>query len=137
MQRFVLTLVLAGFALAVLPASAADTSKVFAMTAQNGSGENGTVVLTSMGDKTKVEVAIVGAPAGVSQPVHIHDGTCATLNPKPKYGLSPIVDGVSTTVVDVSMASLAAAPFAVNAHKSATEIATYVSCATISTGSKM
>jgi len=137
MKRFTSALALTAFALAVVPASAADAPKVFALAAQNGSGEVGTVVLTPMGDKTKVDVAIVGAPDGVLQPDHIHVGTCAKLDPKPKYGLAGVTDGVSSTVVDVPMATLLATPFAVNVHKSAAEIGTYVACANLATPSKM
>jgi hypothetical protein len=130
MNRLTSALAVAAFAFAALPVLAADPTApmVFALTAQNGSGEIGTVVLTPMGDKTKVDVAIVGAPAGVIQPDHIHTGTCAKLDPKPAYGLAALTNGVSSTVVPVSMATLLASPFAVNVHKSATEIATYVSC---------
>jgi len=48
MSRFTSALSVAAFALATLPAMAADqtTPMVFALTAQNGSGEIGTVVLT-------------------------------------------------------------------------------------------
>ena len=125
---------LAAAALALaLPAAAADGAHhVYAMSAQNGSGENGTVTLTAVGDKTRVDVALVGAPAGVAQPVHVHDGPCAKLNPKPKYPLTTMVDGVSSTTLDVPMSSLTAGGFAVNAHKSTTEVGTYVSCGDLS-----
>ncbi|HMD02270.1 MAG TPA: hypothetical protein VKG44_04825, partial [Candidatus Baltobacteraceae bacterium] len=85
MVRLPSALVVAAFALASLPVMAADATvpQVFALAAQNGSGETGTVVLTPMGSSTKVDVAIVGAPSGVAQPDHIHPGTCAKLDPKP------------------------------------------------------
>ena len=44
---------------------------------QNKSKESGTAKLTPEGDKTKVEVSLKGAPKGVSQPAHIHEGSCA------------------------------------------------------------
>jgi hypothetical protein len=51
---------------------------------QNDSGESGTASLTKQGDtQTKVVLSVAGAPAGVSQPVHIHKGTCAKLDPNP------------------------------------------------------
>ncbi|MEO7040301.1 MAG: hypothetical protein ABI186_09760 [Candidatus Elarobacter sp.] len=112
-----------------LPVSAAEPGHyVFALAAQNGSGEIGTVTLTPVGDKTRVDVAIANAPAGVAQPIHIHQGTCAKLDPKPKYPLTTLIDGVSTTTVDVPVAQLVAGGFAVNAHKSTTDIPTYVAC---------
>lgn len=111
------------------PAFAAEgSSKVFAIASQNASGELGTVTLTPLGDKTRVVVALANAPADVQQPVHIHEGTCAKLNPKPAYPLTTIVDGVSTTLVSVPLAKLVAGGFAVNAHKSTNDVATYVAC---------
>jgi hypothetical protein len=115
-------------ALAV-PASAADgPHRVYALATQNASGELGTVTLTAVGDKTRVEVALANAPTDVPQPAHIHEGTCAKLDPKPKYPLSTVVDGTSTTMVDVPMSQLVAGGFAVNVHKSTKEIPTYIAC---------
>lgn len=111
--------------------SAAD-SVTIQLSAQNNSGENGTAELTDMGGgKTHVVLNIPNAPAGVVQPVHIHEGTCANLNPAPKYPLTNLTNGKSDTVVDVTLSALMAQPFAINAHKSAQDIATYVSCGNI------
>jgi len=64
-------------------ALAADTAST-SLQPQNNSGESGTATLTKAGDnQTKVVLEVQGAPAGVSQPVHIHKGTCAKLDPKP------------------------------------------------------
>jgi hypothetical protein len=126
--RLAAALAVAALSLA-LPAAAADSGhRVYAMSAQNGSGESGTVTLIAAGDKTQVIVSLVNAPAGVAQPVHVHDGPCAKLNPKPTYPLTTMVDGVSVTTLDVPLAKLAAGTFAVNAHKSTTDVGTYVSC---------
>jgi hypothetical protein len=112
-----------------LPASAADPAhRVFAVGVQNGSGESGTVTLTPVGDKTRVDLALVGAPVDTPQPVHVHPGSCAKLDPKPKYPLTTAVDGYSTTMLDVPMAQLTSGDFAVNVHKSTTEIPKYVAC---------
>lgn len=112
-----------------LPASAADpTHRVYAIAVQNGSGESGTVTLTPMGDKTRVDVALVGGAADTPQPAHIHPGSCAKLDPKPKYPLTTVVDGFSTTTVDVPISQLTTGDFAVNVHKSTTEIPKYVAC---------
>ncbi len=112
-----------------LPASAADPAhRVYALAAQNGSGEAGTVTLTPMGDKTRVDVALVGAPNDTPQPAHVHVGPCAKLDPKPKYPLSAVVDGYSSTTIDVPIAQLTAGDLAVNVHKSASEIPKYVAC---------
>lgn len=99
---------------------------------QNKSGESGTAKLTPAGsDKTKVEISLKGAPKGVSQPAHIHEGSCAKLDPKPKYGLQNVVDGKSTSEVPADLKTLTAGKLAINVHKSAEEAKTYVACGDI------
>ncbi len=118
------------FALAA-PVGAQDSLTV-SLAAQNNSGESGTAQLTDMGGgKTRVVLALTGAPNGVAQPVHIHEGTCATLNPTPKYPLTNLANGKSETVVDVSLSELLSKPYAINAHKSAQDISVYVTCGNI------
>ncbi|HEX3549073.1 MAG TPA: hypothetical protein VHT53_01785 [Candidatus Elarobacter sp.] len=118
------------------PALAADPAHhVYAIGPQNGSGEAGTVTLTPMGDKTRVDVAVTNSDN--PQPVHIHEGSCAKLNPRPTYPLPTLQDGVSSTVVDAPMAKLIGGGFAVNVHKSTTDIATYVACGDLGKKSAM
>jgi len=95
---------------------------------QNKSKESGTARLTPAGDKTKVELNIKGAPKGVSQPAHIHEGSCAKLDPKPAFPLSPLVNGKSETIVNASIDDLTSGGYAINGHKSAQEVSTYVFC---------
>ncbi|GAC1420133.1 MAG: hypothetical protein NVSMB5_12430 [Candidatus Velthaea sp.] len=116
-----------------LPALAESTHHVYGIAAQNGSGEYGTVTLTAVGDKTRVDLALTGAAADTPQPAHIHDGSCAKLNPKPKYPLTVAVDGLSTTLVPVPMKDLMAGGLAVNVHRSTTDIPTYVACGDLAT----
>src|SRR5918911_1523772 len=105
------------------------------MHAQNKSGESGSARLTPEGpDKTRVEIMLKGGPKGTPQPAHIHEGTCAKLDPKPKQGLENVVDGKSSTVVPVGIDSLTSGKMAINVHKSKEEINTYVSCGDISKG---
>ena len=102
---------------------------------QNKSGESGTARLTPAGDdKTKVEISMKGAPKGVSQPAHFHEGTCAKLDPKPKFGLQNVVDGKSTSEVPASLATLTAGNLAINVHKSAAEAKVYVACGNVAKG---
>jgi hypothetical protein len=99
---------------------------------QNQSGESGTATLTPLeGNKTKVEISLKSAPAGVTQPAHIHDGGCASLDPKPKQGLDNVVGGKSTTVVPVGLQQLIDGKTAINVHKSTDDIKTYVACGDI------
>jgi hypothetical protein len=105
------------------------------MGAQNKSGETGTAKLTAQGaDKTRVEITLKGAPKGVEQPAHIHEGSCAKLDPKPKQGLENVVDGKSSTVVPMGLADLRKGNLAINVHKSKEDIKTYVSCGDIKGG---
>jgi hypothetical protein len=113
-------------------ALAADSATA-KLTAQNNSGETGTATLTKAGDnKTKVVLDVKGGPAGASQPVHIHKGTCDKLDPKPSYPLSPVVNGKSETMVNASLDSLEKGGYAINGHKSAQDVSTYVFCGPIS-----
>ena len=112
------------------PSWAADPVTV-TLKPQNGSGESGTATLTDEGGKTKVVVSVTGQPAGTPQPMHIHKGTCATLDPKPTYGLPTLIDGKSEATVDVSLNDLQMGGFAINGHKSAQEASVYVYCGEI------
>ena len=104
--------------------------------AQNKSGESGTAKLTPQGaDKTRVEISLKGGPKGTPQPAHIHEGSCAKLDPKPKYGLENVVDGKSSTVVPVGVDAVRG--MAINVHKSADDIKTYVACGDIGKGGAM
>jgi hypothetical protein len=108
---------------------AADSATV-KLSPQSGSGESGTATLTKQGDKqTKVVLSVTGGSG--SQPVHIHKGTCAKLDPKPAFPLSPLVDGKSETVVNASLDDLEKGGYAINGHKSAQEVKTYVFCGDI------
>jgi hypothetical protein len=104
-------------------------SRVYQAVAQNGSHETGTVALKPRGGNTDVEIHLLNAPKGVSQPAHIHLGTCKSLDPAPKYPLEPVLDGTSDGVVHVSIATLLKSPMAVNVHASAANLKTYVACA--------
>ena len=109
-------------------APAADSATV-KLGPQSNSGESGTATLTKEGDKqTKVVLSVTGASG--QQPVHIHKGTCAQLDPKPAFPLSPLTDGKSETVVHASLDDLQKG-YAINGHKSAQEAKTYVFCGDI------
>jgi Cu/Zn superoxide dismutase len=109
-------------------AIAADSASA-ALSPQSNSGESGTATLTKDGDKTKVVLSVTGSPAD-AQPVHIHKGTCDKLDPKPAFPLSPVTGGKSETVVNASIDELAKG-YAINGHKSAQDLKTYVFCGNI------
>lgn len=98
---------------------------------QNDSGQKGTMTMTPEGNSTRVVINIEGAPNGASQPAHIHEGSCAKLDPKPKYGLQNVEYGKSTTLVPAPIAQLTTGALAVNVHKSAQQADQYVACGDI------
>ena len=114
--------------------SAAAKAVTVRLQEQNKSGESGRARLTPAGDKTKVEISLKGAPKGVAQPAHIHDGTCAKIDPKPKYPLENVVDGKSSSEVAADIKTLTAGNLAINVHKSAEEAKVYVACGNIGKG---
>lgn len=131
-----LRFVLLGAALAAILASAAAAAPVTTLTvkmvAQNDSGENGTAVLTQVSDGVRVEVKLDGTPQDVPQPTHIHIGNCGHINKAPEYPLSNTVNGSGlSTVKGVTLDQLLGGTYAINVHKSGTELGTYVSCGNI------
>jgi hypothetical protein len=131
-RRKVLALALGTLLLGVTSFVSAADSASAKLSPQNNSGESGTATLTKAGDnQTKVVLDVKGGPSGVSQPVHIHKGTCDKLDAKPSYPLSPVVNGKSETTVNASLESLEKGGFAINGHKSAQEVSTYVFCGPI------
>ncbi|HEV8602638.1 MAG TPA: hypothetical protein VGQ68_04490 [Gaiellaceae bacterium] len=102
---------------------------------QNGSGESGTATLTKVGDKTKVVIELSNPSAtAVAQPAHIHKGSCDNLDPQPEYALANVQSGKSTTTVDASLDKLRSGAYAINVHRSATDLKTYVACGDIGEG---
>jgi hypothetical protein len=121
------------FALALfaVPGLAQTNSVTIPMHARNGSGENGTATLTQGSDGVHVSVSLANGTS-VPQPTHIHIGTCAAINKAPEYPLKNTVDGKSdTTVLGVTLDALLRGHYAINVHKSATDLGTYVSCGDI------
>jgi hypothetical protein len=101
--------------------------KTFKISSQNGSGESGTATLTQSGGSLTVKLSLTGSSG--EQPAHIHKGTCAKLDPKPAYPLTTVSDGKSeTTIKDLKLSKLLAGSYAINVHKSTTDIKDYVAC---------
>jgi hypothetical protein len=125
---------LVALALLALAGSAAHAQTVTGghwvapLNAQNGSSESGTVTMTAV-DAGHTEVVIqLANGTSTPQPAHVHEGTCANLNPKPEYPLNNVVDGMSDTTIAVGVDELVHGGYAVNVHKSAAEAGIYVSC---------
>ena len=98
---------------------------------QNDSGQDGEATLSEVNSDTTRVVLEVSNPPGDPQPAHIHRGSCENLDPEPAYGLENVVDGKSTTEVNVAIEDLVDKGFAINVHKSAEEVEVYVSCGDI------
>jgi Cu/Zn superoxide dismutase len=126
----VLTL-LALACLLALPATSPAADVTVKLEPQNNSGESGTATLSDAGGKTKVTINVSGQPAGVSQPMHIHKGTCKALDPKPAFPLPALAAGKAETTLDVPLSTLQKDKYAINGHKSAQEASVYVFCGDI------
>jgi hypothetical protein len=113
------------------PALAIAAPVIVHLSPQNHSGETATATLTQVGANTVVSVVTKGGPAN-PQPIHIHKGTCAKLNPAPFYPLTTVQGGKSvTTLKGVSLMSLQNGNFAINIHHSTSDIPTYYACGNI------
>ena len=116
-----------------------DVPMMMALAQLGNSKMQGSVTLTPEGDKTEVSIMLTGSVKGESYPAHIHVGACPTPGAI-KYPLTNIVDGKSVTLVSASVDEIwKSLPLALNVHKSALDIKTYVACGDLSTatGAKM
>ncbi|MBV8602180.1 MAG: hypothetical protein JO359_11505 [Candidatus Eremiobacteraeota bacterium] len=117
----------------VLAQASAPDHVTIALNALNDSGETGTATLQQAGPDLLVFVRMKDTVAD-NQPVHIHEGTCAKLNPKPQYPFPNITARRSQVKLrNVTIASLLATPHAINVHRSTTQAGIYVACGDIKT----
>ncbi len=101
------------------------------MRALNGSGEDGSAMLTQTAEGVHVVIALNHA-SDDAQPTHIHIGSCNAINKAPEYGLALTVNGKSDSVVKgIQLTDLLKSKYAINVHKSAMDLGTYVSCGDI------
>ena len=99
--------------------------------AENKSGETGTAQLMQLPNGVQVKIALAGAPAE-AQPTHIHEGSCQKLNPAPKVMLNSVTGGTSTTFVKgAKLSDWTGGKYAINVHKSTSDLKTYVACGAI------
>lgn len=106
------------------------TSQEYTLTLsqQNVSSESGTATLTQENGQVKITLNLTGAPQDVTQPAHIHLGTCPDVG-EVKYALTSPVNGMSETVLDVTLDQIRSElPLGINVHKSTSEAKVYVSC---------
>jgi hypothetical protein len=110
-------------------AAAADKTVVVPLHAMSGSGQDGTATLRADGTKTIVTIKLTNG-SSVRQPDHFHVGNCDKYQPRPLYPLQDVVNGTSTTTLDVPLEKLIAGDMIINIHKSYDEIATQAACGT-------
>lgn len=98
----------------------------------NNSGESGVATFKDLGNKIEVTIIMtVGFPKDTPQPAHIHLGDCPGVGDI-KYPLNNLINGRSVTTLDVSLADLQKQlPLAINVHKSASDMKSYVACGPI------
>lgn len=96
---------------------------------QNNSGQVGDVTLFRHGaHQTLVVIRLEGAPHH-PQPAHIHRGRdCNHLDPTPAFPLNNVVNGRSSTMVNVPIDTLLSGNYSVNVHASAANLTHYVAC---------
>ena len=108
--------------------STTENQLVVSLNEENESGETGTATLTEENDQVTVILDMTGFEPDVSQPAHIHTGTCPDVAGV-VYPLTNVLNGSSTTVLDVTLAQLKSElPLGLNVHKSAQEVAVYTAC---------
>ena len=134
MKGFIIALVAAlcgAVPAATIAQMSAPDHLTIALNAQNDSGETGTATLQQSGPDLLVFVRVKD-PVADNQPIHIHEGTCAKLNPKPQYPFPNLTHGrTQIKLKNVTIASLLATPHAINVHRSTTQAAIYVTCGDI------
>ncbi len=127
--------VVALVALSLGSAAAQSQSVTIKLNELQGSGDFGTATLTEVGpNQVRVVIQMGGAmPMEHNHPAHIHQGTCATLDPAPAFPLNPVTNGQSDTTVPIALAVLLASRYAINLHESPAAITTYTACGDITT----
>lgn len=99
-----------------------------ALSEVNNSGESGMATFKEADGKTTVSLEVTGQPTDVTQPAHIHEGSCPNVG-EIKFALNSLVNSRSETTIDISLNDLLSQlPLAINVHKSGAELSSYVAC---------
>jgi Cu/Zn superoxide dismutase len=105
-------------------------SVTLAEVADSATKQTGTATLTEKNGKVEVVVKVTPVQTA-PQPAHIHVGSCPGVGAV-AYPLTNLVNGTSTTMLDMTMADLKAKkPLAINIHKSADEVKIYTACGSL------
>jgi len=112
------------------------SNNVFHFNPMTKGGQQGTVTITPVSaTKTKVVIALTGAPEGAIEPAHIHKGQCDLSDPG-HFGpvvipLTDVVAGHSMTIVNEPVSKVAVTGDSVNVHQSAARLNQVVACANV------
>jgi hypothetical protein len=118
-------------AIACTAAGAYPAALTLKLYAQNRPGETGTATLEQIPGGVKIVVRMAGGQNG-SQPIHIHTGTCANPSRVPKYTLTNIVRGSSTTTLSgITLGDLLKGKYIIDVHESSADTTKYVACAAV------
>jgi Cu/Zn superoxide dismutase len=118
---YALRAALAAVALAAISSAAAGADPAtlqVKLYAENRPGETGMATFELVPSGVKVVVRMAGQGNG-REPIHIHEGTCKRLNLVPKYHLTDLLRGISTTTIP--------------GITSSADMTKYVACAEIAT----
>jgi hypothetical protein len=119
------------FPLTEVPGEEPDSFRI-ALKETNGSVESGEAVFTEVSDTlTRVSINLQGTPENISEPAHLHSGTCASPG-KVVHPLTSPMNGTSETVISASIESLRKGGLVLNVHKSGEDPSIYVACGKIS-----
>jgi hypothetical protein len=116
---------------------AAGSTVTVHLSEQNDSGQVGSATLIASGDSAFwVAVNVAAGPGGVSQPIHIHEGSCDALGGVSR-ALTNVENGRSVTMIDSSIDGFLNGDRTINLHKSGPEVSVYTSCGDIPASSAM
>jgi hypothetical protein len=112
------------------PDGAPITMETVVLTAQAGSGQSGTAVLSDNANgTTTVKISTTGGTDVGMQPAHIHVGVCGSNGPV-WTPLASVQGGMSTMTVPYALSALTGGKYYINIHNSAM-VATIQSCGNI------
>ena len=110
-----------------------DDRLTLGLVEQNDSGQSGTATFEQLDDGTTLIVLELTNPPDVSQPAHVHFGTCDDLG-DPLVPLTAVEEGRSETETQTSLERLQEGDLVIHAHKSDAEFDVSVACAPVTSG---
>jgi hypothetical protein len=89
------------------PAPAAARKVTVQLKAVGDWKQSGTATLTDLpGNETRIDISLAGPNPDVAQPAAIYSGNCTVAQAEVQYALAPVVNGKSSTVLDVNLTAI-------------------------------